>query len=466
MIRRNLPLTVIVLICLCPLACGPWLLEPSAEVGGLRSTDFEQINLNGFDPEDNAVDHNDYAWAMEYFQADGADQGFVYVATGNDMVGLMLQGMGAMVGGGQLGQVTAFPPEIRRYRPDIFPKAWERVLDYRDVETAPDFKTIGFRYMKAYRAQSNGINYLYAATFGEEATVWRSATGEPGSWAAVWTSGEIGSVRYMEEHSGILYLALANDAPVGEQIGKIYATDGAQFWAVVTDGFGDAGNTGMMSLASYNGWLYAGTMNLANGCQIWKLLGPGGNAPPVRIVANGGPSPVNESAITPCVFQGGLYWGAMIYMHSNVLKGLRAADIIRINADDTWETVVGPQSLSGFASGFNHWPNSYVWSMTVHDGWIYAGTFDQATVLASIPDRLGGMFSGNAKEMNPVEALSFAGADLFKSPDGVTWYLVTLNGFGDVGNYGFRTMKSVGSDLYIGTANPYDGLEIWLGRAR
>jgi hypothetical protein len=57
-----------------------------------------------------------------------------------------------------------------------------------------------------------------------------------------------------------------------------------------------------------------------------------------------------------------------------------------------------------------------------------------------------------------------AGSDLYKSPDGVRWYRVTLTGFGDVGNYGIRTMESVGDYLYVGTTNPFDGLEIWRGR--
>ena len=34
-----------------------------------------------------------------------------------------------------------------------------------------------------------------------------------------------------------------------------------------------------------------------------------------------------------------------------------------------------------------------------------------------------------------------------------------------LGNYGIRTMESVGEFLYIGTANPFDGLEIWRGRS-
>jgi hypothetical protein len=447
------------------LSCAVWFTPIPTDVGGLEASDFELVSLNGFDPEDNARDKNDYAWAMEYFQPDGADRGYLYVGSGNDLVGLMFQGMSAMVGGGPLGTVNVNPPEIRRFRDDIFPLAWQRVFDYRDVEQEGSFSTIGFRHMRAYRARSDGKNYLYAATFGAEASVWRTSTGEPGSWEKVWTTGEVGSVRHMEVHNGVMYLALANDAPIGEQLAKIYATDGAQFWPVVEDGFGNTNNVGMMSLISWNGWLYAGTSNTAEGYEIWKLDGPNGSGPTL-VVGAGGPSSTNESAITPCVFQDRLYWGAMIYMHNNVLKGLKAADMIRLDANDQWETVVGPNSISGMGSGFNHWPNSYIWSMCEYDGWLYAGTFDQGGNLINLPETITNMLGGtNAREANTGEAVVRAGADLYKSPDGVTWYAVTLDGFGDVGNYGVRTMKAQDGYLYIGTANPYDGLEIWRGRA-
>lgn len=66
---------------------------------------------------------------------------------------------------------------------------------------------------------------------------------------------------------------------------------------------------------------------------------------------------------------------------------------------------------------------------------------------------------------NPIEFITGAGADLYKTQDGVNWYTVTLDGFGDVGNYGFRVMVSVGHGLYIGTGNPFDGLEIWRATA-
>jgi hypothetical protein len=436
----------------------------------LRSADFVLISENGFDAQDNAEDKNDYAWSMAYFEPDGADRGYVYVGTGNDMIGLIYQGISAVVGLSELGDVVAKPPEIRRYRDDQGLRTWERVLDYRDIEPAPDFETIGFRYMKVYRAQSDGRKYLYAATFGNNATVWRTATGEPGSWEIATQFGTVGSVRMMAEHNGLLYMGLANDAPTGERIGKIYATDGDTFWPVIEDGFGNRNNTGVMSLVSFHDWLYAGTMN-ENGYQVWKLEGPQGQEDPVLIVDQGGPSPANESAITPIVYKDHLYLGNMINPASNIASGFKAADIIRINRDDEWETVVGPLGISGFESGFNHWPNTYIWAMTIHEGWLYAATYDQVSaffnVLENFDQTIAAFMPKNQRTLrqaNIIELTARAGADLYKTQDGLTWYPVTLTGFRDVGNYGIRTLVSTGDVLYAGTGNPFDGLEIWKGQ--
>ena len=70
-----------------------------------------------------------------------------------------------------------------------------------------------------------------------------------------------------------------------------------------------------------------------------------------------------------------------------------------------------------------------------------------------------------SREADLIELIWRADSDLYKTQDGVTWHRVTLDGFGDVRNCGFRTMESVGADLYIGTTNPFDGLEAWLGRS-
>jgi hypothetical protein len=436
------------------------------DVGGLTAADFELISLNGFDPEDNAVDINDYAWSMEYFVPDGRDHGYVYVGTGNDVIGLVYQAIGSVLGLKELGEVSLRPPEIRRYREDIFPLAWERVFDYRDVVAEPDLQTVGIRHMKAYRAQSDGVNYLYAGTAGEVIDIWRTATGGPNSWQRVWSTDTVSSVRGMAEHNGILYIALTDEFPDDEQLGAIWATDGESFWPVVEDGFGNPDNIGVACLASFADWLVAGTMNLATGYEVWKLEGPDTNADPIKIISNGGPSPTNELAGTALVFQGKLYIGGMLNPISNIINGFRAADLIRIDANDEWEIVAGPGSISGYGPGFDHWPNTYFWSMAVHENWFYCATYDQVSPFFNVLENLDKVLValwGRARRANIIERVGHAGADLYKTQDGITWYPVTFDGFGDVGNYGFRVMKSVGKYLYVGTGNPFDGLEIWRG---
>ena len=105
--------------------------------------------------------------------------------------------------------------------------------------------------------------------------------------------------------------------------------------------------------------------------------------------------------------------------------------------------------------------------MAVHDGWLYASTYDQVSPFFNVLENFDRVVKAltRSREANLIERIWRAGSDLYKTQDGVTWYRVTLDGFGDVGNYGFRTMESVGADLYIGTTNPFDGLEIWRGRS-
>jgi hypothetical protein len=105
--------------------------------------------------------------------------------------------------------------------------------------------------------------------------------------------------------------------------------------------------------------------------------------------------------------------------------------------------------------------------MTVHDGWLYAATYDQVSPFFNVLENMDRVIKAltRTRQANLIEHVWRAGSDLYKTQDGQTWYRVTLDGLGDVGNYGFRTLESVGEYLYIGTANPFDGLEIWRGRS-
>ncbi|GMW01294.1 MAG: hypothetical protein AMXMBFR84_24310 [Candidatus Hydrogenedentota bacterium] len=449
--------------------------------GGFQRKDFVKINVNGFDPADNDADHNDYAWAMEHYTAPGSDTGYLYVGTGNNIANLILYNFGVILYGLDLNDAPIHPPEIRRYRPDLGETHWERVFDYKDADPEGTSQTIGFRMMRRFTpATKNGVaqSYLYAAAMGRNPTLWRSVSGDPGTWQSVWSSGGP-SIRWMAEHNGALYVALTNDAlgdPLPGQIWK--SIDGSNFVQVIGDGFGNPANRGCESLISFNGYLYVGTANYETGFEIWRCEGPD-KAAPVRIMNNGGPDMRNDIAGSPCIFNGHLYFGSIIFFGFNPQRrtGFKGSDIVRIYPDDSWETVVGPESVSGYDSGFNHFTNAYLWWMETHDGWLYAGTWDQASLLALLiqnfpvlQQALSGapledldVPSADETDMSPsiLTHLMHAGFDLFKTNDGVHWIPVSIDGFGNPGNYGIRTMKSVGDSLYVGTANPFQGVEVW-----
>lgn len=53
------------------------------------------------------------------------------------------------------------------------------------------------------------------------------------------------------------------------------------------------------------------------------------------------------------------------------------------------------------------------------------------------------------------------GFDLVKSSDGENFEVVTDDGFGDKYNYGGRSLLGTESGLYVGTANPFYGAQLW-----
>lgn len=437
---------------------------------------FEAISQNGFDPVDNAADLNDYPWAMAYFQPDGKAGGQIYVGTGNGIDELVLELTGAIGAGGP----AARPPEIRRYRPDRGPKEWERVFDFREAEDGPSFTSTGFRHMTVYRAQSDGRTYLYASTFGSEPALFRSATGDADSWERVFshpTGGQdFGSIRWLTVHRGLLYVAISNDLTRERAPGELWATDGAAFWPVMQDGFGNPANHAVMALASFDGWLYAGTANVDTGFELWKLAGSVGQGP-YQVIGHGGTDERNMAVSTLHVFDNALFLGSMIV--GGAL--LRGADMLRVHPDDRWDVIVGPHSLSGYGPGFGNLANAYIWSFTEHGGALYAGTWDMSAILqfgadhpvvaiSAIPGLIITALEYGAADIlfgkrfyGPLADIFNMGADLYRSVDGVHWEPVFTNGLADPYNFGIRNIISLDGWLYFGMANNFDGLEIWRG---
>ncbi len=462
---RRSRISVVVLCSVVPLLCGALLGKC-----GLVESDFVRVSESGFEPVDNAADSNDYPWSMAFFTPEGASEGRLYAGTGNNFIGIQDH----LNRTNDVDSLPIRPAEIRRYRPELGGREWERVYDSGD-EGVP-FEAIGFRSMREYRAQSDGVLYLYAGSCGLDASLYRSATGDPGTWERVFEWGKRGSIRGLEAHGGLLYFSTTVidvvDDNFGTVEGMIFATDGDTVWPVIEDGFGNPNNLETIALRSFNGWLYAGTRNKHEGFEIWKFAGSGAMNNPVPVVTNGGPDPRNEAAGTALVFQDRLYFGTLIFGgFVNFLEDRRkGADLIRIARDDSWETVIGEDGISGMGPGFDDPRNHYIWSLAEFNGWLYAGTADNSHVIAwaivNLP-QLPGLITGripfaDAREVPPALAnIGGLGADLYRSLDGVHWAPVFTRGLGNHNNFGLRTMNSASGHLYLGFTNPLDGLEIW-----
>ena len=59
------------------------------------------------------------------------------------------------------------------------------------------------------------------------------------------------------------------------------------------------------------------------------------------------------------------------------------------------------------------------------------------------------------------------GFDLYSTKDGAAWRLESEDGFEDPWNYGVRSFVTdpATGDLYLGTANPFFGCQVWRKRA-
>jgi hypothetical protein len=438
---------------------------------------FEQVASPGFD-EDGQARLSDSAWSMRYFQADGDSTGYLYVGTDNNILGLTM----AILKERKHEMVRpVHPPQIRRYRPDLGPETWEVVLDLADYE-GPPYLNEGFRSMAAYRAKIDGNSYLYAGTMAARTpSVWRSATGDPGSWEKVFIfpdepEYQFGSVRSLVPHEdGMLYMAVTPSGDIiSGALGQIWVTDGLTFTPVVTDGFGNPDNIGISTLASFNGCLYAGTYN-PTGYEVWKLRCVSEpDAAPQPVMQGGTGHGRIEAALSMRAFQGHLYVGTGIPLGFNPLTkhGPRGCDVVRIKPDGGWEVVVGPkrsQPLSSYRAGFGWRLNAYCWYMQEHEGHLYLGTWDMSRII----DFLGNDAESVARPFKPLlNALSPRpqgwgspmGGDLYRTADGVYWEPAFLDGLGNPDNHGIRTLESTPMGLFVGTENPFSRLEVWLLR--
>ena len=219
----------------------------------------------------------------------------------------------------------------------------------------------------------------------------------------------------------------------------------------------------------FNGHLYLGVASSA-GYSVWRTdctaPPPGQRTCPwsafTQVIPPGAglAHNVNVSVTSMHVFTdttgiGHLYIGTA----SEVTTNPGAAELSRVNTDDSWDLVVGtPRTvnrvrkspLSGLAAGFG-WPfNFHMWRMMDYNGVLYVGTYDAST----------SFFKGTGQQ---AQYQQYRGFDLYASVDGAHFQPVTMNGFGDMFSEGVRGLVSTPYGLFVGAANHWYGLRIWQG---
>jgi hypothetical protein len=249
-----------------------------------------------------------------------------------------------------------------------------------------------------------------------------SAQGPGSGWVQVNPDG-FGN----NHNSAILSLAAFN--------GQLYAgtlneNTGAQIWrtgspwtAVMTDGFGNPNTTGIDHLIEFKGHLYASTWNWNDGGEVWRSS-TGDVGDWTRVVTEGFGDLTNVEVFRFAVFSDTLYAGTWVYTSTH------GVEIWRTNSGDIgdWQRVVS----NGFDGDVN---NTTVLSFETFNGYLYAGTSSRVY--------------GTAQS---------TGGEVWRSNDGMAWTQVNTDGFGTPQNYLVSALAAFDGNLYASTLyKPPDG---------
>ena len=169
----------------------------------------------------------------------------------------------------------------------------------------------------------------------------------------------------------------------------------------------------------------------------------------------------------------------MLYGNALLPKYVQTGSLTGCGTSTTCEWKLVPNAMGGIPgmyghAGYNNPFNSYTWWMRQYNGELFIGTFDWTYLLtetlfdvvnnhAKLPEFDLGMPSISLHDAITIPqgvidaARQFEGADLLRiHSSNNPAYIVSLNGVGNFSNYGIRNMMQLGSELYIGTANPFN----------
>jgi len=443
------------------------------KVSGIPETAPYSGVPDGLDPV--AADRqNSYAWSMDVLGR------HLYVGTNRNVFSLMIQASGRF---DLVGPSKPLPiptdQRARIYRMSLETGQWERVFVGDDT---------GYRMMKTYAARGQRpVLYVGGSGIGWCRMLALDGTNPPVEVYRTTVANQFLSIRAIAEHDGQLYWATEDaegpavfvspdplrQAP--ERVGLPAA------WQV-------GGGAEVADLIGYNGSLYvffltktsdpaqfgfwAARLKKTKGQWTWTpIVGDRSIVPAAKYNAGLG-NPENGVAV-PFRFHNHVYVGTMDAAAFRVLNNINqplpgqpakawgrwGMEIWRFDQRDNWERVM-PAMTPGTPGeepmrGFGNPNNKYMWRFGVVDGRLHIGTFDVGTgfaLLMSAP--------GLPIVLDP--ALGF-GFDLYSTRDGVEWRAETENGFEDPWNYGARSFATdpATGDLYLGTANPFYGCQVW-----
>ncbi len=453
---------------------------------GLHERDFRKISKNGF-----GDGYNAYAYSMAWFN------GHIFVGTGRANLQLLKFAMPFVKmdtwpvecphpNYSREFEHQAARGEIWRYHPPS--GVWARVFQAPlivDKEGMEFSRDLGFRAMAVFQGKSDSKPALYIPTWSRSRSDGPEMlrTGDGAHFDVLQKprfhtpAGDITltAIRALTVFKGRLFTTPTGGSKGnvnGAGISFVYATDDptAGRWECVNDpdiGFGVPPLVvTTYELAVLGDHLYAGTGG-SEGFQIWRTRAEG--KPPFeweKVMEGGaGRGPLNQGPVAMMGFNGALYIGTGIqnggYDWRNKI-GPAAAEIIRLNPDDSWDIVVGnprcgKRPVSGVFAGFNNYFSGYLWRMGIYDGWLYAGTMDWSVILRY--SNLREKPTNGARVIAEAGVENFidyqGGFEMWRTCDGDNWIPVTRRGFGNAYNYGLRNIIPTPHGLFLGTANPF-----------
>lgn len=470
-------------LALLALLVAPGIASPQVPAGwhkvsGVPETSIYSGVPDGLAPEGDR--QNSYSWSMSVLGR------HLYVGSNRNAFSLMIQ----QVPWGPLLVPTPVPMptdmRARIYRMSLADGSWE------DVAVAPPDGGAdnGYRMMKTFTAaRRRPVLYAGSGGIGICRLLALDGTHAPVEVYRSVIPGRFLSIRAIEEHDRRLFWA-TEDA---EGPALFVSSDPLrEYLADPEDGFEriglplawqEGGGAEIGDLISYNGWLYVffftknadparygfwcARVKKMRGKWHWKLVV--GDAAGARYPAGLG-VPDNGVAV-PFRFRDRIYVGSLDGAAFRALNGMAAPggkvwgdhgmQLWRFDQRDRWERVMPEPDLSGLpeeaARGFGNPNNKYLWRFGAIDGRLYVGTFDVGTGLEVL----------NPPLAPPVVLPNPAGFDLYSTKDGANWRLETEDGFEDRWNYGARSFATdpATGDLYLGTANPFYGCQVWRKKA-